>query len=77
MPPLTARGFADIWRETQMGDTILTHETLEEALAEIRRIRQEGVYLDHMGSQRPLAQHFDFDYGTTKHKRRKDDNKRI
>ena len=70
--PLTSRGFADVWGGTTMEDTRLTHQDLNEALEELRRIRIEGAH-----TPMPLIEHFNFHYGTTKHKGRKDGNKGI
>jgi hypothetical protein len=76
MPPLTSRVFADVWRTNYNTQTIdyngqtITRQSLEEAIQEIRGMRNYGY--------NPLNdEKHNFDYGTTKHIRRKDDNKGI
>ena len=78
MPPLTARAFANVWNRTTSqeqlyrlqhygyGPETMTRRNLEDALEEIRRIRQEGYYPDPRTNE---VEHFDFNYGTTKHKK--------
>jgi hypothetical protein len=71
MPPLTARGFADVWRGSATGTAVITNDDLDEALRQIRALRNYGYYTNpRTNAQEKILKHFNFEYGTTKHKRR-------